>query len=133
MPNSKIPSQNKQILAKNLKYYIEKSGKERATIANDLGVAYTTFSSWCSGVNYPRIDKIAKIANYFGIESSDLIDNHQNKKIEQSSSHKNELDWTDLGMAYGGRIPDDLKDMYRAIAEEYVKKHPEALRKNEDK
>ena len=33
-------------------------------------------------------------------------------------------------MAYGGRIPDDLKDMYRAIAEEYVRKHPNSLDKN---
>lgn len=28
-------------------------------------------------------------------------------------------------MTYEGNIPRDLKDMYRAIGEEYIKKHPE--------
>lgn len=43
MPNSKVPNESKKIFSKNLKHYIDKSGKERATIANELGVAYTTF------------------------------------------------------------------------------------------
>ena len=43
-------------------------------------------------------------------------------------NNTDELAWQDLGMAYGGQIPDELKDMYRAIAEEYIKKHPEVLK-----
>ena len=39
------------------------------------------------------------------------------------------ITWTDLDMPYGGVIPDDLKNMYKAIAEQYVKDHPDSLDK----
>ena len=38
------------------------------------------------------------------------------------------ITWTDLDMPYGGAIPDDLKNMYKAIAEQYVKDHPDKFK-----
>lgn len=65
---------NKDVFAKNLSYYIEKSGKTRGEICEDLGIAYSTFSEWINGRKYPRIDKIEQLANYFGILKSQLIE-----------------------------------------------------------
>ncbi|QAT43476.1 helix-turn-helix domain-containing protein [Aminipila luticellarii] len=65
---------NKEIFAKNLNYYMDLNGKARNDICNDLGFPYSTFTDWTNGNVYPRIDKIEMLANYFGVEKSDLIE-----------------------------------------------------------
>ena len=45
-----------------------------------LGVKYTTFTDWVKGNTYPRIDKIELMANYFGIEKSDLVEDRSKSK-----------------------------------------------------
>lgn len=70
---------NKQIMANNIKFYLNKSGKTQKEICKDLGIAETTFSGWVRAVTYPRIDKIEKMANYFGIEKSDLVEDKTKK------------------------------------------------------
>ena len=37
--------------------------------------------------------------------------------------------FADLGMPYGGKIPEDLKDTYVDLAKSYFKRHPELLNK----
>ena len=39
-----------------------------------MHIKYSTLSDWINGNKYPRIDKIEILANYFGIEKSDLIE-----------------------------------------------------------
>ena len=39
-----------------------------------VGVAPSTFNAWVKAKKYPRIDKIERLANYFGILKSDLIE-----------------------------------------------------------
>lgn len=65
---------NKEIIAKNIQYYMDLHGKTRRDMCEALGVKYTTFTDWVKGNVYPRIDKIELMANYFGIEKSDLIE-----------------------------------------------------------
>ena len=65
---------NKEIFAKNLAYYLARSGKDQKVVAEDLGVAPSTFNEWMKAKKYPRIDKIEMLANYFGILKSDLIE-----------------------------------------------------------
>lgn len=69
---------NKEIFSRNLKYYMNLYNKSRNDICKDLGFSYTTFTSWYNGDFYPRIDKIEILANYFNIEKSDLIEEHNN-------------------------------------------------------
>lgn len=73
---------NKEILSKNLKYYIEKSGKDRRELADIWGFPYSTVSEWVNGRKYPRIDRIEIMADYFGILKSDLIEAKKEKPIE---------------------------------------------------
>lgn len=65
---------NKAILSKNLKHYIDKSGKDRRELANIWGFPYSTVTEWINGKKYPRIDRIEIMADYFGIQKSDLIE-----------------------------------------------------------
>ena len=69
-------SRNKEILSKNLKYYIEQSGKGRRELAKIWGFPYSTVSEWINGNKYPRIDHIETMADYFRISKSDLIEEH---------------------------------------------------------
>ena len=65
---------NKEIMSKNIQYYMTLNNKTRQEMCNALGVKYTTFTDWVKGNVYPRIDKIELMANYFGIEKSDLVE-----------------------------------------------------------
>ena len=65
---------NKKVMARNLQYYIERSGKSQKEIAELIEVAPSTFNAWVKGVKYPRIDSIEKLASLFGILKSDLIE-----------------------------------------------------------
>lgn len=71
---------NKDILAKNLKKHIAKSGKDRRTISEELEVSYSTLTEWVNGKKYPRIDRVEALANYFNISKSDLIEDFEDIK-----------------------------------------------------
>lgn len=76
---------NKNIFAKNLKKYMELNGKSRREVSEALGVSYYTFSDWVNGKKYPRMDKVERLANYFGILKSDLIEEKVSPKMEKNS------------------------------------------------
>ncbi|NQK20114.1 helix-turn-helix transcriptional regulator [Streptococcus suis] len=69
-----MPIENKDIFSKNLKYYMDKKGVDRNQLCSDLDLKYTTVRDWIKGITYPRIGKIELLANYFGINKSDLIE-----------------------------------------------------------
>ena len=71
---------NKEVLSKNLKKYIAKSGKDRTDIAREVGLPYSTLTDWVNGNKYPRINNIEKLANYFNVSKSDLIEDFEEIK-----------------------------------------------------
>ena len=77
---------NKEILAENLKYYMELNHKDRNDIARDLDIPYTTITSWLKAEFYPRINKIEMLANYFEIKKSDLVEKKENNIVSSPSS-----------------------------------------------
>lgn len=66
----------KQIMAKNIRYFMEQNGKSRNDMCKALNVKYTTLTDWVNGKTYPRIDRIEQIAAYFNIEKSALLEEH---------------------------------------------------------
>lgn len=72
---------NKEVMGKNLSYYLKASGKTQREVAEVVGVAPSTFNDWLKAKKYPRIDKIEILAEYFGILKSDLIE-------DKGESHK---------------------------------------------
>ena len=70
---------NKEIMARNIRHYMTLFNKSRNEMCDALGVKYTTFTDWINANTYPRIDKIELMADYFGINKSDLIEEYSNE------------------------------------------------------
>lgn len=85
--------ENRSVMASNIKRYLQESGKSRHEVCKAIGVPYSTFSEWVNGNKYPRIDKIELMANYFGCEKSDLIEqkNLATENDSEISKAKKEL------------------------------------------
>lgn len=64
-------------MAKNIKYYLRLNDVTQTDLCNTLGFKMSTVSDWLHARTYPRIDKIELMANYFGIEKSDLVENKE--------------------------------------------------------
>lgn len=78
---------NRETFSKNLSYYMEKSGRSQIEVAEIVGVSKSTFNEWVKGKKYPRIDKIEKLANYFGVLKSDLIEERttEHRKMQEKN------------------------------------------------
>ena len=77
---------SKEVFAKNLQYYIDKSRVTQKDLAKIVGVSAPTMNDWVKGHKFPRIDKIEKLANYFGILKSDLIEDKQKQPVQNELS-----------------------------------------------
>lgn len=67
-------AEQKKIFSKNLNYYIAISQKTQKEIASAIEVSPQTFNTWCQGIAIPRMGKVQRLADYFKIGKSDLID-----------------------------------------------------------
>lgn len=76
---------NKEIFAKNLRYYMERSDKSQKELSDMLNVSTSTFNNWATAKRYPRIDKIEMLADYFGILKSDLIEEKMTEEKEKDN------------------------------------------------
>ncbi len=65
---------SKEIFSQNILYYMNLNNLTQRETAEIAGVSAPAFSDWIRKKKYPRIDKIEKLANYFGISKSDLIE-----------------------------------------------------------
>ena len=72
---------NKLIFSKNLNYYMDLYGKSRKDVAEGIGVSYFTFTDWVKGKKFPRMGMVAKLAQYFDVSISDLIEERKTEKI----------------------------------------------------
>jgi transcriptional regulator with XRE-family HTH domain len=94
---------NKEVFSRNLRRYIDQSGKTQKEIAKALGVGQSTFCDWVKGRIYPRMDKVQLLAEYFGIKMSDLVEN-ENIRTETVSDKEQQI----LDLFH--KVPDEKKD-----------------------
>ena len=78
-------SRNKEIMARNIKRYMDMKGVTNQQLCDALDFKYTTFMDWIKGVTYPRIGKVEAMANYFGCEKSDLIEEKLTEEKEKDN------------------------------------------------
>lgn len=64
----------RRIFARNLNRFLEINGKNQADIATLLNVSQAAVSNWCKGIKMPRMDKVQALADYFGVNKSDLLE-----------------------------------------------------------
>lgn len=73
---------NCEIMAHNIKVYMQRKNVDRKKLCADLGFKYTTFCDWVNGNAYPRIDKIEMMAEYFGCSKADLVEEHKEPEYD---------------------------------------------------
>lgn len=112
---------NKEIMAKNIRRYLELNDMTQTDLCNALNLKFMTVSDWVNAKSYPRIDKIELMANYFGISKADLVEEHTDKdeyyidpqtaRIAQDIKDSKELSALfDVGRSMS---PDDLQTVYQ--------------------
>lgn len=114
---------NKQVMAKNIRYYMEKNGLNATELALELDFKYSTVLDWLKANTYPRIDKIEMMANYFKIEKSDLVEDKSTKTENQDISTMvddlmNNLNSTQTLMFKGEPMDETTKELVRASIEQ---------------
>lgn len=114
----------KKIFTKNLNSYINASGKTQLEISKHIGVSPQTFNTWCKGIAIPRMGKVQALADYFGINKSDLLEektesddsyyiNEETRKIAQEIYDNDELSL--LFDAARDAAPEDLKTIHTML------------------
>ena len=80
--DSNAASSSREAFVANLRSLMAKKQKSRKEVSEAIGVSYFTFSDWCNGKKYPRIEKLEVLADYFGISVPDLV------KVQEASGSK---------------------------------------------
>lgn len=91
--------EQRQIFSKNLNRYLSLNNKTQKEVADSIGVSPQTFNTWCQGIALPRMGKVQLLADYFGINKTDLIDepkdhyylNEETREIAQEVFENPEL------------------------------------------
>lgn len=117
---------------------IKKLAKERGLslqqAAEKAGIGINSIYRWDKVT--PSSNSLEKVANILHTTTDYLLGRTDDPNIPNSNENNinsNTLTWLDLDMPYGGSVPDELKDYYKAMAEQYIKQHPEILKKRDDK
>lgn len=69
-----LTTENKEALAKNIRRQMLETGINARELAKVIGVSYTALLSWINATNYPRIDKIEKLSQHFGVSKGELVE-----------------------------------------------------------
>lgn len=86
-------------ISTNLKYYMETHNINNKELSNILGVSESTVGKWLLMKSTPRMGVIEKMANYFQIKKSDLLENKS----------KNNTDSKENGNQETLNTPDELR------------------------
>lgn len=54
---------------------LEKTGKTSYQVSKDTGIAENIFSYWKNGRSTPKVDKLQKLAKYFGVDIVYFLEN----------------------------------------------------------
>lgn len=128
---------NKEIMAKNIRRYMDEKNKDRKQICSDLGFKYSTFTDWINGNKYPRIDKIEMMANYFGVNKSNLVEattkeTHTKRTIEQKMTDILDELTSESSIYYheGKLMSQEEKQLLRITIENTKRMADEMLKRN---
>lgn len=108
--------ENKQIMAQNIQKYMDQRGITRQQLCDALDIKYTTLRDWLKGITYPRIGKVEAMANYFGCEKSDLIEEKKQTTENDGLSEKRKA-LIDFAMS----VPDDKAEMILQVMKTILK------------
>lgn len=84
------------IFTQNLQRYMDKFGKNQKEMAEIVGVSPPTFHDWLKGKKMPRMKNVQKLADYFGIALSDLIEDKTTDEKVTETMQKNSDTMVDI-------------------------------------
>lgn len=97
-----------EYIANRIRYYLQQQNKSQQELAEYMEVSQATVSNWCNGIKIPRMNKIDKIVDFFGVRRSDLMGLEDNPQSENhtrraklpdglviAAHHDNDNDFTD--------------------------------------
>lgn len=74
---------SREILSANLRALMARRGISRIKLSDELNIKYTTLTDWIKGRTYPRIESIEKLADYFNVNKSDLVEGKDPREISK--------------------------------------------------
>ena len=95
---------NNEVFSRNLNRYLRISGKTQKEVAAAVGVSGGMFCDWTKGRAYPRMDKVQRLADYFGIRKSDLV---EDVNVEKESITNKEQELFDLFH----KVPEEKREL----------------------
>ena len=114
----------KRVFVQNLKYYLQEKGITKKELADALNVSQGAICDWMALRRYPRMDGMQRIAEYFGVEISDLVESHDvkskyytNKELKRfETMMKNSPESIELHLSIE-RLPADKKALVKAMVD----------------
>lgn len=73
----------KRIFSKNLRRLLEESGKTQKELAEAIGESQQVVNTWAIGRSIPRMGRVQKLADFFRVEKSVLVDEWPEPGIPQ--------------------------------------------------
>ncbi len=73
-------------LGKQLEYLIEERELTRKKVAEDLGIAASTLSSYITNHRQPDLDMMVRIADYFGTSVDFMLEHIPSKSVNKSTA-----------------------------------------------
>ncbi len=67
-------AQQRVVFSRNLRKLLHKNEATQKEVADAIGVSPQTFNTWCKAIAIPRMGKVAALAQYFGVNKSDLLE-----------------------------------------------------------
>lgn len=107
---------NKEIMAKNIRRFLEIKHMTIKDLASAIDVPYNTVGDWTRADAYPRIDKIERMANLFGVTKADLVENPEDVRadiLDRAFAGRPEM--RDLFEAADKATPEDIERVIKIL------------------
>ena len=116
--------EQKRVFSKNLTHFIEQKGVTQRDVAQAIGVTPQSLNQWCMGTSLPRMGKIQKLASYFNVNTTSLIDDVDSGtqdyyfNEETAKAAQEMFENKDLRVLYDAArdaSPEDLRAAYQVL------------------
>lgn len=102
-----------------IKKLSDKRGKSLQAVAEENDFSSNLFYRWKK--SDPKGKDLAKVADYFNTTTDYLLGRTDDPSIPSQKNAPTTFEG--LGLPYKGIIPEDVNEMYRAIAKTYAENH----------
>ena len=113
-------TEQRKIFSKNLLRLLSQNNKTQKEVADAISVSPQTFNTWCQGIALPRMGKVQRLADYFNVTKSDLID--EKEPVQKFKTYKS-VKIPVLGAVAAGEPIDAIENVegWEDIPEDWTK------------